>query len=724
MDGIFRDDPPRIEEIKSSFAVRELADRLAKDPLDHPYGLQLLTYGYFHWLEAGVLPRLAFHLVSTRSGESVDLALDLDLSDYEKWLEQRLAELVVETRKAEERAARRKKTARSFTFPFANLRPGQAELMRTVEQGMAEGRRMLLQAPTGLGKTAAVLSPVLKEALSRGRQAVYVTPKNSQHAVAEDAVRRLQDAGAKVRSLTITAKGKICFQDEPLCDPAYCEYAKDHYTKMAQHGVLDLLAKKRKLTARTFRKLAEEHGVCPFELQFDGADEADVVICDYNYVFAPRSPLGGKSSRPVVDQEGRPNLVIDEAHNLPHRAMDYYSPSISTALLEELRGGLASLPPRFRSEALTLLGGCIDVVAACRPGGSNERVVIDPPVLTFFGQDASLRSFLARYLDSDIDIAPRDPVLRLCRQWAEFSEALEYAGDPDHDEFFTTFQPLAAGGIVRITCCDASEMLRDRYDNYEHTVGFSATLKPFSYYARLSGLDPDTVKTAEFASPFPKEQRKLLIIPQVSTKYSDRERNYGRIAGAIERISALRRGNYFAFFPSFEFLDRVLALFAAPEGFRVVRQERDMKAREVEEVLEHLRAEAEPSIVFAVQGGTFAEGVDYPGEMVIGAFVVGPPLPTFDLEREEMRKYYQRRYNAGFDYAYAIPAMAKTVQAAGRVIRSETDRGLVVLLDSRFVEPGYARAMPADWFVSDAKELVSEGILKDVEEFWKGTSDR
>ncbi len=145
-----------------------------------------------------------------------------------------------------------------------------------------------------------------------------------------------------------------------------------------------------------------------------------------------------------------------------------------------------------------------------------------------------------------------------------------------------------------------------------------------------------------------------------------------------------------------------------------------MKAADVEAVLESLRSQEHPTIVFAVQGGTFSEGVDYPGEMVIGAFVVGPPLPTFDLEREEMRKYYQRKYNAGFDYAYAIPAMAKAVQAAGRVIRSETDRGIIVLLDSRFVEPGYSRAMPADWFESDAKELVSDSILKEVAEFWKG----
>jgi DNA excision repair protein ERCC-2 len=210
-----------------------------------------------------------------------------------------------------------------------------------------------------------------------------------------------------------------------------------------------------------------------------------------------------------------------------------------------------------------------------------------------------------------------------------------------------------------------------------------------------------------------------MIIPQISTRYSDRERNYARIADALSRIAAVRPGNYFAFFPSFEFLERALALFQLPEGFVVLKQEREMNADRVEKILEQLREGSVPTILFAVQGGMFSEGVDYPGEMAIGAFVVGPPLPNFDLEREQMREYYQKRYDAGFDYAYAIPAMAKAIQAAGRVIRSEIDRGLIVLMDNRFVQPAYSRSMPADWFESDVSELVSDSILMDVSAFWK-----
>ena len=718
MDGIFRHDPPKIEEIKTTFSLRELSQRLSGNPLDHPYCLQLLTYGYFHWRQHQILPNLSFHLVSSRNNDTDGIELALDIPPYERWLDLRLDELVIEAKQAEKRAARRRKVAASFIFPFENPRPGQIELMQTIDQFMEEKNPMLIQAPTGLGKTVGVLYPVLKEALSRGQRVVYVTPKNSQHSVAEDAVIRFQETGAKLKSLSITAKSKICFKNEPLCNPDYCEYALNYYGKVHEQGILGLLAKKRKLKARTFRELGEHYQVCPFELQLDSLNEVDIVICDYNYVFAPHSALN-RMTEIVVDQSGKPNLVIDEAHNLPSRAMDYYSPSLSAVLLERMRDEIQKVNSRFRYETEELLDGCLQVVSACHNTDNSKPIRINPPVDQFLDQQALLTAFLSRYLNSAVEIQYQGVILRLCYYWAEFTETLEYIVDPDRQEFFTTYHPHPTGGTVKITCCDASAMLKDCYKEYEQVVGFSATLKPFDYYVRLSGLDLGKVRTAEFESPFPSDRRKLLIIPQISTRYSHRERNYAKVADAVQRITALRRGNYFVFLPSFEFLERITALFRPPEGFTVMRQERGMKAAGVEVIVESLRSQNLPTIVFAVQGGSFSEGMDYAGETVIGAFVVGPPLPTYDLEREQMREYYQRTYGAGFDYAYTIPAMAKAVQAAGRVIRSETDTGLIVLMDSRFLETSYSQSMPADWFESDVREIVSDSILSDVAGFWE-----
>ncbi|WP_230198938.1 ATP-dependent DNA helicase [Geotalea daltonii] len=713
MDGLFDTEPPKIEEIKSTFNLSELARRLDNQPLDHPYCLQLFSYGYFYWLRQGVIPELSFHLVSSRSADSLDLPLQLDITLYEQWLEERLDELVRETRLAEKRAARRRKMAAGFVFPFPDPRPGQIELMETIDQGMNEGKPMLIQAPTGLGKTVGVLYPVLKEALGRGQQVIYVTPKNSQHSVAEDAVRRFHDTGSHLKSLSITAKGKICFKNEPLCNPEFCEYALDYYTKVYEYGIRDLLARKRKLTARSFRELGEKYQVCPFELQLEGMEEADVVICDYNYIFAPRSALSGMTN-PGIDQTGKANLVIDEAHNLPSRAMECYSPALSSVVLEKMRNEIKSIAQRFRREAENILDGCLSTVASC--GHGKKPAVIEPPVDAFLEQDIRLRTLLTRYLESMVEIQHHDVILRLSFYWSEFTNALEYAADPARAEFFTTWHPT---GTVKITCCDASAMIRDCYDNYQQVVAFSATLKPFDYYKTLSGLDLEKTLTAEFTSPFPTHRRKLMLIPQVSTRYSQRERNYARIAEAVVRIASLRRGNYIVFFPSFDFLERLAAFFQLPAGFSLILQERNIKTSQVKTIMEQLQETNGANIVFAVQGGSLAEGMDYAGETLIGAFIVGPPLPSFDLEREEMRRYYQQRYGAGFDYAYIIPAMAKAVQAAGRVIRSETDRGLIVLMDSRFTEPGYSRSMPADWFRSEARELVSDSILGEVDEFWR-----
>jgi len=720
MDGVFDrgGESPRIEEIKSTVDVGDLARRLREPGLSHPYTLQLLSYGYFYEQEHGVRPELSFHLISSRSRESEDLALEFDPDAYEAWLERRLDELVEEAIQAEKRSARRKKIAKQFPFPFERPRAGQVEFIEAIESGMQRKQRLLLQAPTGLGKTVGVLYPVLKEALARGQRVIYVTPKNSQHAVAEDAVERFQSTGSKVRSLTIHSKNKMCMKAEPLCQPRYCEYAKDYYEKVSRHGLVRELSRKKKLNSRVFKKIAAEYEVCPFELQLDASAEADVIICDYNYVFAPRSALG-RLPRLEFAQEGRPNLVVDEAHNLPSRAMDYYSPALSIRTLEKIRDDFRALPKRLAKEAEGLLDRAIRILHEGAPASARRGSRIEPDPAPFLELDGEIRAFLSRYLD-EAEIEAADPVLRLTFYWSQFTETLNEVISGDHPEFFITHEPGfdASGGTIKITCCDASAMLKPRYDDYDQVVAFSATLKPFEFYAQLSGLNGERLETAEFHSPFLPEHRKVMIIPQVSTRYSERERHYARIADVIARVASVRPGNYLAFFPSFDFLEKVLTVLPTPPGFRILSQKRFMKPAEVESVLESLR-EPTPTILFGVQGGVFSEGVDYPGEQAIGAFVVGPPLPNFDIERETMRKYYDEHYRDGFEYAYAYPAMAKAVQAAGRVIRSEQDRGVIILMDRRFLEGAYSRSMPTDWFQEGPAELVSRSILQDLKDFWK-----
>lgn len=714
IDGFFDSSEATIEEIKSSFSIYDLAKRLRESKGEHPYCLQVLTYGYIHWKKTNSIPKIVLHLVSSRNGDTLDYDLNLDIEVYEQWLTRRLLELDEEAYQSELRIKRRKKAALKFIFPFEKPRSGQVELIQTIEDGMKDNRPMLLQAPTGLGKTIGVLYPTLQESLGRGQKVIYITPKNSQHAVAEEAIAKLQDQGAVIKGMTITAKRKMCLKNEPLCNPDYCEYAKDHYTKVAENKLLEQLAKKKRLKASTFKKMANEFQVCPFELQLDAASDVDTVICDYNYVFAPRSAFG-RLTNSGLGTSGKPNLVIDEIHNLPARAMDFYSPSLSVVSLERMREDVDQIPKRFRGPALELFNSSIKTVQNCSPKNLQSPVKINPPVPLFIEQDQELRAFLSTYLAADTDIQPNDPIMRLCFYWSEFTAALEFI-TADHPEFFTTFHPNPAK--IQITCCDASKMLRESYKDYAQVVGFSATLKPFDYYSQLSGLKNPELKTAEFVSPFPNENRKLLIIPQISSKYSERTKNYPRIAETIHKIIELKRGNYVAFFPSFDFMEKVLNQMQNVSGFRYLQQTRNQPPAVIEEIMETLKIPNRAHVLFAVQGGVFSEGVDFPGDMLIGAFVVGPPLPNFDLEREKMREYYQEHYQSGFDYAYTFPAMAKAIQAAGRVIRSEKDRGLIILMDDRFIQPSYSKSMPKDWFEKHPQEVVSNQILKDISEFW------
>jgi DNA excision repair protein ERCC-2 len=315
-------------------------------------------------------------------------------------------------------------------------------------------------------------------------------------------------------------------------------------------------------------------------------------------------------------------------------------------------------------------------------------------------------------LQNGDDLDRLAPLLELSRLWMDFCTALQYKDS----EQFQTYKRAGSDVIIKVTCCDANQWLRKQYGLFANVVAFSATLKPFDYYCSLSGFDKENSLQFEAPSPFPPEHRKVLIIPQVSTKYSDRAANYQKICDAIQRITAVKKANYIVFFPSFDFLEQIINRVIAP-GYTLLKQERGMTKDQVASVLQQLKAE-QSYLLFAVQGGIFSEGVDFPGNMASGAIVVGPGLPSFELERELLREYYEKTYGFGFDYAYAYPAMTKVIQSAGRVVRSEQDRGLIVLLDKRFLQQSYMQAMPADWFDKSASELVSNSILQDVRAFW------
>jgi DNA excision repair protein ERCC-2 len=326
-------------------------------------------------------------------------------------------------------------------------------------------------------------------------------------------------------------------------------------------------------------------------------------------------------------------------------------------------------------------------------------------------ESAMLRYFL--YKKTHHLSTPNDPLERFYHDFNAFYNVLQLPGE----EFSYIYDAEGREHVLKILCKDPGRFLGERMDGFHATVAMSATLVPPEFFRDVLGFDRDATRLVSFPSPFPQENRRVLVLPRFSTTYRLRSRSYEPIARTIEQIVSLKKGNYFVFFPSFDYLEAV-GQHISSNHLAVVRQERSMSERDRAALLGRLTDSEQAHVVLAVQGGIFAEGVDYPGEMLIGAIIVGPGLPKYNYEQELMREYFQERYDAGFQYAYLYPGMNRVVQSAGRVIRREDDRGVIVLVGARFARPEYFSLFPRDWYVYSPKELIVKEYAEDIRRFW------
>ncbi|WP_306591301.1 ATP-dependent DNA helicase [Geothrix sp. 21YS21S-4] len=700
IDVLLPGPPPILEEIKTTFQPQRLLRALAADPA-HPFAQQVRMYAWIHARTSDTAPTCRLRVISLLDEAETLVDVPFDLASFTTWVEAQVEGLHAQHLRALARAAERKAVGEGLAFPFEAPRPGQTRLLHVVEEALEAGEPLLVQAPTGLGKTAAVLYPGLQKALAEDLRAFYLTPRNSQHAVAEAFVRRLVQAGHPVRSVTLRAKERVCPQDEVHCHPDACPRAKGYYDRLKESKALDRIAGLGCADSPAIQALADEHALCPFELSLDAARNADVIIGDYNYALSPSATLmrffGEKEA------EARNLLLIDEAHNLPNRATAWFSPALELAQLQGLKkawkGKRTSLKGRFTRQ----VDRCLALVAAHE--GPNRKLDLDP--LPFTAEEKRIRELIAKATSDGVELAPGHALVQLFRLWSDFCAVLRERTDAH----LLTWTPP---GRLQITCVDASSHLADRFESLAGAVLFSGTLKPFDFYARLSGLAEP--RCEEIPSPFPAEHRRLLMVPQVSTLYRRRDQETPRIAEFLSRVLPLRHGNYLVFFPSFEFLEKTLPFLDLPE-FRILAQPRRATPEALDRILAALASER-GLVVLAVQGGSLSEGIDLPGDALIGSVIVGPPIPPFDLERRLTKEYFDRSCGQGEAYTYVYPAMAKAVQAAGRVIRGPEERGLLAFLDPRFLEPAFAECFPRDWFQDSPWEGVSDRILADVTRFW------
>lgn len=656
-----------------------------------------------------------------------DIDIGFEPAAVEARLRSRLDTLFAGHRQTLDRARRKRELAATLTFPFATRRAGQTTMIERVTAAAEQGGTLFCSAPTGIGKTVAALFPMVRAALAGDRRLFFVTAKVSQQELAIETLRRIVSPRRGVCAMQLMAKERSCPAAEMRCDPQECPFLADFRLRLERSGMLDHLEALGTVDGGAIRDAAVDAQLCPFEVSLALTQRAAVMVSDYNYVFDPRVAL-----KSFFDEPDAPPmlLVVDEAHNLPERVRGYYSPTLDGAELRrlaELCKPLNSPVYAAMADLLTETGEAVDrQIAAWREAQGERRPVwIGEPHRQFFIQMTEraeivtleylvyLRNRSRRQPPAGLEPEPqggsrrfRDPLLSACFAIRDYGDCCRH----DPDRFAGLGYP---DGTTRIWCLDPAPFLRERLDYFQGTVLMSATLSPTDFFLRMTGLTDAGVDIIDLPSPFPRRNRLIAAVPTVDTRYRQRDRSAPLIADIMQRVLRLRPGNYLAFFPSFAFRDQVVA--ALPPGpYRPVIQSPAMDTAAVLAELESNMVET--ILVCAVQGGVFAEGVDYPGHLAVGAFIIGPGLPRVCPEQELIRVYHDREDGNGFRHAYMYPGLNRVVQAGGRIIRRESDRGFVILLDRRLAAEGYRRKMPGYW--RDEMRVTSDPVAL-VRDFWQ-----
>lgn len=591
-----------------------------------------------------------------------------------------------------------------FPFPY---RKGQYDLAASVYRTILRKKKLFIQAPTGVGKTMSVIFPAVKAVREGlGQKIFYLTAKTITRTVAEQAFRTLKEQGLKFKVVTLTAKEKICLCEETDCNPDACPYAKGHFDRV-NDAVFDMITGGRDISRETLEEQARKYRVCPFELSLDVSVWTDAVICDYNYVFDPNAHL-----KRFFSESGDNGylFLIDEAHNLVERGREMYSAVLYKEDILEVRRAVKQMDSRLAKRLEETNRLMLELKRECEDYRVLESV--SHLALKLMNLLTEMERFLEEYREGE----KRELVLDLYFQVRDFLNIHDIL-----DENYVIYSELERDGRfkVKLFCVNPAANLQNYLEQGNSTIFFSATLLPIRYYKKLLSVETDDY--AVYAeSPFPEENRLLIIGRDVSTRYTQRGQiMYRRIAEYIAAVAEARRGNYMAFFPSYRFMEDVYEEFIrrAP-GITAVVQSQFMDEKEREQFLERFEASDSAGLVgFCVMGGIFSEGIDLAADRLIGAVVVGTGLPQVCNDREIAKQYFDSRGMDGFDYSYRYPGMNKVLQSAGRVIRTENDRGIIVLLDGRFCQKQYQELFPREWKVS---RICSVGDIKEeAERFWE-----
>jgi len=705
-DGILEEDEVMVDEIKGVF--------FSLSRLEEPIPVHLAQakcYAYIYASEhklAEIRVQMTYINLDTEDIRRFNNTYSLE--ELSVWFQDLIGQYYRWAEFLHNWRALRNASAKDSEFPFP-YRDGQKEVASSVYKTILRERKLFIQAPTGVGKTIATVFPGVK-AVGEGLidRIFYLTAKTVTRTVAEKAFQTLRDDGLRFKTITLTAKERICFQDETECNPDACPYAAGHYDRV-NDAVYDLLTSRDAFSRTAIEDIARERQVCPFEMSLDLALWTDGVICDYNYVFDPNAYL-----RRFFSEGKKDNylFLIDEAHNLVDRGREMYSASLRKEDFLAVRKAVGERRPKLTKK----LNACNRTMLAWKRDCEGFTVLEN--IGGFSIQLMNLLGELEDYLE-DLDYGEyRKTILDFYLPVRQFLNIFDL-----YDEHYVIYTTLDAGGFtLRLFCVNPAANLRQYLDKGVSSVFFSATFLPIRYYRKLLSDDPEDY--AIYAkSPFDSANRLVLIGKDISSRYKLRgDDTYQHYARYIAAGMEAKRGNYMAFFSSYRMLESVMERFVelAPSDTEILAQRPDMSESEKEEFLARFEKKQDPDakgglIGFCVMGGIFAEGIDLTEDSLIGAFIIGAGLPMVCGEREILKDYFDERGRNGFDYAYLYAGMNRVLQAAGRVIRAEEDKGVVLLLDERFRKREYRALFPREW--DEVQDCDLSDVSDKLKRFWE-----
>ena len=705
MDGVYSQ-PDRIiiEEIKTTSRAPEHFEQ-HEEPLH--WG-QVKTYAYMYAARHGldeIDTQLVYYQID--SGRLQEIKRSFAFPELETFVTQLAKRYLDWAAKIVNWSTVRRASIQALEFPYAAYRPGQRDMAVAVYRAIKNEGQLLIQAATGIGKTMAAVFPAVKaigeEICSK---IFYLTARTTGRVIAEKALDDLRVNGLKIKSLTLTAKDKICFNPDSACHPDECEYARGHYDRIdeALTHIFELDA----FTRTAILEAAEKFRVCPFEFSLELSLWADVIICDYNYAFDPRVFL----RRFFQDENGDYAFLIDEAHNLVDRSREMFSAEIfKQPLLDVRRAIKADLPHIFKCLG-KINAQMVKARKQCEKSGLSRSEKAAPDNLF-----PLLRQFLhitERWLSKNFKTVYREALLDLYFAISGFMRV----ADQYDDSYVTCYEKIKADLKVKLFCIDPSQHLKQALNRCISALFFSATMTPIGYFKAILGCEKNADQMM-IPSPFPKKNLGIFVSDRISTLYRHRDRTKAEVLQPIFSLIEQRTGNYLLFFPSYAYMQMIHELFVIQRPqTRVIVQTPAMPESEREEFLACFAQENPDTLVgFAVMGGIFGEGIDLVGKRLCGAIIVGVGLPALCMENDLIRDYFNQTQQAGFEFAYLYPGLNRVLQACGRVIRTENDRGVVLLIDQRYSTYRYKSLLPAYWNPTSASN--AQHFAKELQKFWK-----